>query len=125
MNQAFPKPVEGLHQLHCADFLFAVLPLPIISDVLSRHCKMPLTLLPMDLFVSPCKIALSGIPLALIQLFEIRIVFGGDSAHAPNPQTSHQAKSRKYVNHNWRCRANLCHRLPQLTAISGEYLQIS
>jgi hypothetical protein len=36
---------------------------------------------------------------ALIQPFEILIVFGGDSAHAPNPQTDQQAKGRKCVDH--------------------------
>ena len=77
----------------------AVLPLPIISGVLLRHCKVPLKMLPMDLFGGPRKIALSGMLFSLIQPFEILIVFGGDSTHAPNPQTDQQAKSRKCVDH--------------------------
>ena len=56
----------------------------IIAGVLSRHCKVPLKMLPMDLFGGPRKVALSGMPFALIQPFQILIVFG-DSTHAPNP----------------------------------------
>ena len=56
-------------------------------------------MLPIDLFGGPCKIALSGMLFALMQLFEILIVFGDDSTHAPNPQTDQQAKGRKCVDH--------------------------
>jgi len=86
-RSAFPTLAEWLGQLHCPDFFFAVLPVPIISGVLLRHWKVPLTLLPIDLFVGSRKLALSGMLFALIQPFEILIVSGGDSTHAPNPQT--------------------------------------
>ena len=56
-------------------------------------------MLPADLFAGPGKIVLSGMLFALVQPFEVFIVFGSDSAHAPNTQTDHQSNHCKGVNH--------------------------